>query len=226
MKQNVSKSRVISFSRKTITLIFHYKLYHSFISRTDLGVFIDSELHFHNHVDYIFSQCIKFLGLVQTTTFPFSFLGSLYILYCTLIRSKLEYASVVWNSITTTDANKLERIQQKFAALCYKRFLPRVHYTYSNALEHLKLHTLRKRRYHLDVLFLIQVYLGSKFCPSVLETVGLRVPTLHLRDFPLFCVCPAIKNCPSARCASAANVVCRHFDIFRRQNVLLDHFLL
>jgi hypothetical protein len=26
----------------------------------DLGIFIDSKLHFHNHVDYIFSQCIKF----------------------------------------------------------------------------------------------------------------------------------------------------------------------
>jgi hypothetical protein len=67
----------------------------------------------------------------------------------------LEYASAVWNSITTTDANKLERIQQKLAALCYNRFLPHVHYSYAKALEYLKLHTLRKRRYHLDALFII-----------------------------------------------------------------------
>jgi hypothetical protein len=192
----------------------------------DLGVFIDSELHFHNHVDYIFCQCIKLLGLVRAITFPFSSLGSLCMLYCTLIRSKLEYASVVWNSLTTTDANKLERIQRKFAALCYNRFLPQVHYTYSNALERLKLHTLRKRRNHLDALFLIQDCLGSKFSPSVLETVGLRVPTRHLRDFPLFYVCPTIKNCPSARCATAANVVCRDFDVFRNHNVSLENILL
>jgi hypothetical protein len=83
-------------------------------------------------------------------------------------------------------------------------------------------HTLRKRRNDLDALFLIQVYLGSKFCPSV----GLRVPIRHLRDFPLFYVCPTMKNCPSARCASAANVVCRDFDIFRRHNVSLEHILL
>jgi hypothetical protein len=76
------------------------------------------------------------------------------------------------------------------------RFLLHVHYSYSSALEYLKLHTLRKRRYHLDEIFPIQVYLGSKFCPSVLEIVGLRVPTRHFRDFPLFCVCPAIKNRP------------------------------
>jgi hypothetical protein len=26
---------------------------------------------------------------------------------------------------------------------------------------------------------------------------------------------PSLKNCPSARCASAANVVCRDFDLFK-----------
>jgi hypothetical protein len=120
----------------------------------------------------------------------------------------------------------LERIQQKFAHLCYNRFRPHVHYSYANALEYLKLHTLRKRRYHLDALFLIQVYLGSKLCPSVLETVGLRVPTRHLRDFPLFHVCPNFKSRPSARCASAANVVCRDFDFFRILNVSFENILL
>jgi hypothetical protein len=94
------------------------------------------------------------------------------------------------------------------------------YYTYSNALEY---RTLRKRRYHLDALFLIEVYLGSRFCPSVLETVDLRVPTRHVRVFPLLYVCPAIKHRPSARCTSAANVVCRDFDIFRRQNVVFYH---
>jgi hypothetical protein len=72
----------------------------------------------------------------------------------------------------TTDANKLECIQQKFAAVCYNCFLPQVHYTYSNTLEYLKLYTLHKRRHHLNALFLIQVYLGSKFCLSILETVS------------------------------------------------------
>jgi hypothetical protein len=84
MKLNISKTRVISFSRKTITLIFHYKLCHSSITRTDslkyLGVFIDSKLHFRNHVDYIFSQCIKLLGLVRAITFPFSSIVSLHVI--------------------------------------------------------------------------------------------------------------------------------------------------
>jgi hypothetical protein len=78
----------------------------------------------------------------------------------------------------------------------------------------------------IDALFLIQVYIGSKLCPSVLETVGLRVPTLHLRDFPLFHVCPNFRSRPSVRCVSAANVVCRDFDFFRMLNVSLENILL
>jgi hypothetical protein len=146
-------------------------------------------------------------------------------LYFTLVRSKLEYASVVWNSIATTDANKLEHIQQKFAALCYNHFLPHVHYSYANALEYLKLHALHKRRYHLDALFLIQVYCGLKFCPSLFEAVGLRVPTRYLRDFFMFIFSTSLKNFPSARCALAANVVCRDFDVFKTNIVSLSHIL-
>jgi hypothetical protein len=132
---------------------------------------------------------------------------------------------VVWNSITSTDAKKLERIQQKFAALCLKRFFPQVDYSYDLALEQLKLHTLHKRRYHLDALFLTQVYRGSKFCLSVLETVGLRVPVRYIRDFTMFNVCSSSKICPSARCDSAANVVCRDVDIFGTKTLSLKHIL-
>jgi hypothetical protein len=118
---------------------------------------------------------------------------------------------------------KLERSQQKFAALCLKRFFPQVDYSYNHALEQLKLHTLHKRRYNLDALFLTQVYRGSKFCPSVLETVGLRVPVRYIRDFSMFSVGSSSKICPSDRCASAANVVCRDVDIFGTKTLSLKH---
>jgi hypothetical protein len=79
-------------------------------------------------------------------------------LYFTSVKSQLEHASVVCNYISTTDDNKLERILQKFEALCYNRFLPRVYYENANALER-----LCKSRYHFDALFLIQIYFGFEF---------------------------------------------------------------
>jgi hypothetical protein len=101
MKVNISKTKVISFSTKTNVLFYDYKLCHSSITRTDfikdLGVFIDAKLNFHDHVNYIFTQCIKLLGLVRSITFNFSSVECMLRLYTTLVRSKLEYASVVWN---------------------------------------------------------------------------------------------------------------------------------
>jgi hypothetical protein len=51
------------------------------------------------------------------------------------------------------------------------------------------------RRHHLDALFFIQVYLGSKFCPSVLEIVGLRVK-LKLETFLCSMSTPPVKIVP------------------------------
>jgi hypothetical protein len=119
----------------------------------------------------------------------------------------------------------LELIEQKVAALCFNRFFPHVYYCYSLALEELKFHTLRVRRHRFDALFLTQAYLGSKFCPSVLEIVGLRVPARYIRDFALIDVCSSCDNCPPARYASAANVVCTDVDIFGAKDALLNHNL-
>jgi hypothetical protein len=133
MKLNISKARVIAFTRKTNVLYYNYKICDSSITRTDtikdLGVQLDSKLHFHAHFDYIFSQSVRTLGLIRTVTYSFSTLDSLLILYLTLVRPKLEYASNVWNSITATDAKKLERIQRKFVALCQNRFSTHDHVT-------------------------------------------------------------------------------------------------
>jgi hypothetical protein len=81
------------------------------------------------------------------------------------------------------------------------------------------------RRHRLDALFLIQVYFGSEFCPSLLEIVALRVPAWYIRDFALFNVCSSCKNGPSARSASDTIVVCRDVHVFGAKNLLLNHIL-
>jgi hypothetical protein len=56
MKLNITKTRIISFSRKTNVPKYDYKLCQSSITRTDsikdLGVYIDAKLHFHDHVNF------------------------------------------------------------------------------------------------------------------------------------------------------------------------------
>jgi hypothetical protein len=61
-----------------------------------------------------------------------------------------------------------------------------VQYGHANVWGYLNFHTLCARRCHLNALFCINIYSGSKSWTSVLETVGIRVPARNIRDFPLF----------------------------------------
>jgi hypothetical protein len=137
-------------------------------------------------------------------------------LYIAIVRSKLEYASIVRNSISNTDSNKLERMQRKFAALCHKIFLQDIDYHYINILDKLN---LQVRRRHIDALFFINVSRGTKLCPSVLEAVDLRVPTRNIRNFPTFSC--SSSHCRAATCVLTANSVCKFVDIFSNLYVSL-----
>jgi hypothetical protein len=79
---------------------------------------LDSEMYFHCHVDFVYSQALRTLGLICFITYHISSLDSLVVLYNALIMSKLQYASVIWNNLTLTDSNKIENIQRKFTNLC------------------------------------------------------------------------------------------------------------
>jgi hypothetical protein len=159
MKLNLSKTTIMSFTRKTNSIYFNYKLCNNPVARSqcvkDPGVLLDCKLYFHQHINYIFSQSLKMLGLILYITSSFSTFDSLLVLYSTLVLSKIECASVVWNSITFTDSAKLERIQRKFVvALCYTRFFNGVcDYKYEDILVRLNILTLHLRRRHLDALF-------------------------------------------------------------------------
>jgi hypothetical protein len=109
-------------------------------------------------MEYIFSQSVRMLGLIRAITCSFSTLDSLLILYLTPVRPKLECASSVWNSMTSTDARKLECVQRKFAALCHYRFFNQNRVTYECFLKLLKLHTLHDRRLYLDVFHVLALY--------------------------------------------------------------------
>ena len=70
--------------------------------------------------------------------------------------------------------------------------------------------------------FLTNVFGGSKYCLTLLETVGLPVPNRNIREFSLFNVESKRRNCPSARLASAANGVGSNSDICNVLSVLVN----
>jgi hypothetical protein len=183
--------------------IYDYKLCQSSIIRTDsikdLSVFIDSKLHFHYHVNYIISHCVKLLGLVRCITFNFSSLECMLRLYTTLVRSKLECVSVVsiqLRQLMPTSWNTSSRGLQPFVLIVF----PQVHYCCSLALEKLKLYTLRIRRHRLDDALLIKFtlvsnsarpfwkLLVSEFLLGTTETLRCSVSAPHVKIVPLLVV--------------------------------------
>jgi hypothetical protein len=134
---------------------------------------------------------MKLLELIRTTTFSFSTPDSLLMLYIDIVRYKLEYASVVWNSITNTDSTNSSAYKKHLQPFVVIDFFQDVYYHHINILDKLNLQTLHDRQRHIDALSLINVFRGTKSCASVLEAVGLRVPTRTSKTVPRSVVHPA-----------------------------------
>jgi hypothetical protein len=115
IKLNIHKTNIIYFTCKTNFVHFNYCVSTVLILRSDcikdLGVTLDSNLYFHSHVNVVYSQAHRALGLIHYITYNFSSLGCLVTLHNALIRSKLDYTSVIWNNLTLTDSNKTENIK-------------------------------------------------------------------------------------------------------------------
>lgn len=146
MKINADKTKemIIDFSRKP----FHFDP----ISMNDsdlecvnktklLGVIINDSLSWHDHVDYICGKAAKrlyFLRLLKRANIPSV---DIVHVFCSIIRSLLEYACEIWNpGLTKQQSNKLELIQKR----AFKIALPNIRY--DEALLQCNIKTLHSRR--------------------------------------------------------------------------------
>jgi hypothetical protein len=93
---------------------------------------------------------------------------------------------------------------------------------YDLILSSLNFRTLYSGRRHLDALFFINIFKGKINCHSIMDTVGIRVPTRQIRECSTFSVNSVQRHIPSARCVIAANDICRFLDIFGKNDVSFE----
>jgi hypothetical protein len=72
-------------------------------------------------------------------------------------------------------------------------------------------------------LFFIHAFAGQKFCPPLINSSSLRVPSRNIRNFTPSSL--SRKYCPSDRCATAAHLVRNDIDIFSKQIKTLNQIL-
>jgi len=142
-------------------------------------------------------------------------------LYCTLIRLMLQYASVVWNSVNSNTGN-LECIQQKLFNPCHCHSFNHLQWNYIK--DPITWNFLLPSLWscHINMFFLFNVYKSSEFFLALLETVGLHRPTWDLRYYTSFNVDLKCCNCPSARCTSAAHAIHKDTGIFNGSILMND----
>ncbi|CRK86161.1 CLUMA_CG000141, isoform A [Clunio marinus] len=157
---NAKKCIVTSFSRKQSSLIcaqYHIEgeELERKISTRDLGVIYDHKLNFNDHISYISGKARKMLGFIIRNGKYFKDANTFITLYNSLVRSNIEYASVIWNPHTQLQTNKLESIQHKFLRFLAFKCLNKKDdsLNYSEIEKRFKMDNLELRRKIADVKF-------------------------------------------------------------------------
>ena len=78
----------------------------------DLGIYFTPNLNFNLHISKITSKSLQMLGFMKRVSHDFTDVKTLHILYNSLVRSRLEYCSQIWNPSAAASITKLERVQK------------------------------------------------------------------------------------------------------------------
>ena len=105
-----------------------------------LGVYISNDFSWATHCEYVVKKANRRLCAIRQLKKCGVPQGDLVSIYCSLVRSILEYASVVFGNLRKYLSQDLERIQRRALAIIF----PLVHYV--NALTRAGIPTLQERR--------------------------------------------------------------------------------
>ena len=111
MELNATKCKAMHISRKRSPAHAHYSINKSILEQVpyikDLDVMISNDLSWSKHIEGIFSKANRTLGLIKRICKE---IKDTNILYCALVRPKLEYTSSVWLPYTIKHSLLTENI--------------------------------------------------------------------------------------------------------------------
>lgn len=234
MQLNINKCCVISYSKRINYTTFDYFISNSLLVRKvemkDLGVIFDTRLNFKSHYDYIISRANSMLGFIKRNTQNFNDPLTIKSLFISLVRSILDYCSVIWNPYYNEHSLRIERVQKNFTRYAIKKLhwpgdLP----PYDVRRKLLGMQCLKDRRVVYDLIFVYNVLhcniqcseLSSLFvlyqAPRSLRHTRMLVPNFHRTNYAI--------NEPITRCINLCNTYCSilEFDC-SKPNFLLNLF--
>jgi hypothetical protein len=211
---NLKKTIGISFSRKTNKSFFPYEINTQPIEMKpvvrDLGVYLDDKLYFVKHLGIIVSKARRNLGILKWICRSFSNLKACKIIYYSIVRSHLEYASEIWNLNRKYIEELIESVQNSFLSWLNWKFKSGSNIPCNNTSLTFNLCKLSDRREMKDIK-LFHGILHGKIHVSNLPSI--RINTYQARNFDLFFPVK-YELCPVQRCAKIANKYNNIIDFF------------
>lgn len=176
------------FSRKKEPILFSYNQGTTIDRVThikDLGVILDSQLTYKQHISYIVDKASRTLGFIFRMAKNFSDIYCLKSLFCSLVRPILEFSSAVWNPNYNNGAERVESVQRRFLRFALRKLpwtdpfrLP----SYESRCQLIDLQPLRIRRDTSRALLIADILQGRLDCPALLELVNVNVQPRALRN--------------------------------------------
>ena len=225
---NTKKCKKITISLKSNEIPFDYTLEDNSLEHSDcvrdLGVYIDKKLNFNYHINEITQNALKTLGFLIRSTHHFCNHASLITLYNTLVKPKLDYATVVWSPIYNSSIDKLEYVQRRF--LKYLSFkvdgvYPQRGANHLQLLNRFEFLSLKNVRILRSLIFLYKLCNNMIDSPGLLHQLNFLVPTANTRSQNVF-----YPNTPNTNLASKAPLhqACLHLnDINSRVGIDMFH---
>lgn len=224
MELNVSKCNIITFTKNIHKVNYSYTIGGERLLRKDsirdLGVILDSKLLFSDHIQYIVNKSNKLLGLITRITKPFKNPNSFRILYYSLVRSTLEYGSVIWSPHYQIYINKLESVQKKYMrTMAYITGEHRNLNSYPERLIRFGEVSLVKRRTIIDVVTLYKI-INNRYDSSLVSLINLNAGVRSTRSSDVFRIGTHRNNTsffsPISRMTRSYNERCKgqNIDIF------------
>lgn len=187
MRLNLTKCHTITFLKGRSPLIFNYALNGTTLERvyqiTDLGVIFDSQLTFVSHLDVIINRSLRLCGFIRRVCADFTDMLAIITLFNSLVRSILEYCSVIWSPYYAFHISRIENVQRKMINfVLYKLNIDKNRYDYHQRLNLLGIESLEFRRRLLSLRFGYQLVHGNMDCPQLLGNINFKVPAFNSRN--------------------------------------------
>lgn len=216
---NLDKCKIITFTLLKKPITYDYTMEGRKLIRVeemrDLGVILDSKLTFSKHINAMVSKSFKTLGFIKRTCRFFKNEQTLSRLYCSFVRSQVEYASLVWDPILSNQCNQVERVQKKYIKYVHSKIngVNSQFLRYDDLLNEHNMHSLAQRRECAKILYLHKLLNGKENNDLLLGRFQFNV-TRSTRSTDLFYLPSRRVNCNvRAPVSSLSNLANKHAHI-------------